>query len=203
MNSPSGTDGDLGGDIDWAAVRDRLARTRFEAEEAGAFGSAWADALLRRRADELATGGSGAQEGTPTLPLLVGRGADGLYGLDLARLARVVPLPRVARVPGAPPDLLGLIAIDGRVVRLYDVDRLCGRTAVPAGGGFAVVLRGGARPVALRLRTVDTIVDLDLDSLRGKAPPEAGRFVTAVTDGRIAVVDVAAILDQLRSTKDA
>lgn len=202
MDFPSGTDRDLDGDIDWAAVRDRLARTRQEAAEAGAFGSAWADALLRRRADELANGGSGAQDEAPTLPLLVGRGADGLYGLELARLARVVPLPRVARVPGAPPDLLGLIAIDGLVIRLYDVDRLCGRTAVPAGGGFAVVLRGGARPVALRLRTVETIVDLDLDALRGKAPPEAGRFVTAVTDGRIAVVDVAAILDQLRSTKD-
>lgn len=187
--------------IDWEAVRERLARTRREAEQAGAIGGAWADALLRRRADELAT--SGAEEDkAPTVPLLVGRGADGLYGLELRRLARIVPLPRVARVPGAPPELLGLIAIDGRVMRLYDVDRLCGRTAVPAGGGFAVILRGGERPVALRLRTVETIADLDLDALRTNVPPEAGRFVTAITDGRIAVVDVAAILDTLRSTKE-
>ena len=157
---------------------------------------AWADELLRRRADELARTPAAVAEKAPAVPLLVGRGADGIYGLELRLLSRVVPLPRVARVPGGPPDLLGLIAIDGRVMRLFDVDRLCERTAVPAGGGFAVVLRGGARPVALRLRTVDGVVELEPG--RFGAPPEAGAFITAITPDRIAVLDVAAILDRLR-----
>ncbi|MBP2313138.1 chemotaxis protein CheW [Azospirillum soli] len=157
--------------------------------------STWADELLRRRADELARMTSSAEERAPTVPLLVGRGADGLYGLELRLLSRVVPLPRVARVPGGPPELLGLIAIDGRVMRLFDVDRLCERTAVPAGGGFAVVLRG-ARPVALRLRTVETVAELEPG--RFGAPPEAGAFITAITPDRVAVLDVAAILDRLR-----
>lgn len=160
--------------------------------------SVWADELLRRRADELARTPASAEEKAPTVPLLVGRGADGFYGLELRHLVRVVPLPRVARVPGGPPELLGLIAIDGRVMRLFDVDRLCGRAAVPAGGGFAVVLRGGARPVALRLRTVETVTELEPG--RFGAPPEAGAFITAITPDRIAVLDVAAILDRLRIT---
>lgn len=159
--------------------------------------SAWADALLRRRAEELARVPA-AEDEIPTVPLLVGRGADGLYGLELRHLARVVPLPRVARVPGGPPELLGLIAIDGRVTRLFDVDRLCGRIAVPAGGGFAIVLRGVARPVALRLRTVETVTELEPG--RFGAPPEAGPFVAAITPDRVAVIDVAAILDRLRIT---
>ncbi|WP_448207196.1 chemotaxis protein CheW [Azospirillum sp. sgz302134] len=158
----------------------------------------WGEALLRRRAEELAKTPADAADTAPTIPLLVGRGADGLYGLELRHLARVVPLPRVARVPGAPPALLGLIAIDGRVMRLFDVDRLCGRTAVPAGGGYAVVLRSRERHAALRLRTLETVMDLDPGS--PNAPPEAGPFVTTVTEGRIAVLDVAAILDSLRST---
>lgn len=192
------------GGIDWAAVRTRLARQGREAEEAAAPGGAWADALLRRRAEDLARVPSAdeadaAAEAEAPVALLVGRGADGLYGLDLRHLSRIVPLPRVARVPHATPELLGLIAIDGRVMRLFDVDRLCGRNAVPAGGGFAVVLRGGERPVALRLRTVDTVTELE-SSL--KAPPEAGPFVTAITRGRVAVLDVPAILETLRSMKE-
>ncbi|WP_114857695.1 chemotaxis protein CheW [Azospirillum brasilense] len=191
--------------IDWAAVRARLARQGREAAEAAAPGGAWADALLRRRAEDLALVPSAdeadaAAEAEAPVALLVGRGADGSYGLDLRHLSRIVPLPRVARVPHAPPELLGLIAIDGRVMRLFDVDRLCGRNAVPAGGGFAVVLRGGERPVALRLRTVDTV--MELDGSDGKAPPEAGSFVTAITRGRVAVLDVPAILETLRSMKE-
>ncbi|QCO03520.1 chemotaxis protein CheW [Azospirillum argentinense] len=191
--------------IDWDSVRARLARQSRETAEAAAPGGAWADALLRRRAEDLALVPSAdevdaAAGAEAPVALLVGRGADGSYGLDLRHLSRIVPLPRVARVPHAPPELLGLIAIDGRVMRLFDVDRLCGRNAVPAGGGFAVVLRGGERPVALRLRTVDTV--MELDGTDAKAPPEAGSFVTAITRGRVAVLDVPAILETLRSMKE-
>ncbi|UKJ74986.1 chemotaxis protein CheW [Azospirillum brasilense] len=189
--------------IDWAAVRARLALQGREAEAAAAPGGAWADALLLRRAEDLARVPSSIETDAAAeapVTLLAGRGADGSYGLDLRHLSRIVPLPRVARVPHAPPELLGLIAIDGRVMRLFDVDRLCGRNAVPAGGGFAVVLRGGERPVALRLRTVDTVMELDGTDL--KAPPEAGTFVTAITRSRIAVLDVPAILETLRSMKE-
>ncbi len=190
--------------IDWTAVRERLARQGREAEAAAAPGGAWADALLRRRAEDLARVPSpeeadAAAAAEAPVSLLVGRGADGLYGLDLRHLSRIVPLPRVARVPHSQPELLGLIAIDGRVMRLFDVDRLCGRNAVPAGGGFAAVLRGGERPVALRLRTVDTV--MELEGTGPKAPPEAGLFVTAITRGRVAVLDVPAILETLRSKK--
>lgn len=191
--------------IDWDAVRARLARQGGELEAAASQGGAWADALLRSRAEDLALVPSAdeadaAAQAEAPVTLLVGRGADGSYGLDLRHLSRIVPLPRVARVPHAPPELLGLIAIDGRVMRLFDVDRLCGRNAVPAGGGFAVVLRGGERPVALRLRTVDTVMELDGTDM--KAPPEAGSFVTAITRSRVAVLDAPAILETLRSMKE-
>ncbi|MGR0184956.1 chemotaxis protein CheW [Azospirillum aestuarii] len=191
--------------INWDAVRARLARQGGELEAAASPGGAWADALLRSRAEDLALVPSAdeadaAAQAEAPVTLLVGRGADGSYGLDLRHLSRIVPLPRVARVPHAPPELLGLIAIDGRVMRLFDVDRLCGRNAVPAGGGFAVVLRGGERPVALRLRTVDTVMELDGTDM--KAPPEAGSFVTAITRSRVAVLDAPAILETLRSMKE-
>lgn len=166
---------------------------------------AWADALLRRRTAELAESAEAPDDRAPALPLLVGRGMEALYGVELSQLARVVPLPRVARVPGAPPELLGLIAIDGRVMRLFDVDLLCGRPAVPAGSGFAVVLRrglsgGGYRPLALRLRSVEAVVEQD--PARLVPPPEPEPYISAITDQRVAVLDVGAILDRLRSTRE-
>ena len=173
-------------------------------DEAATRNRAWADAMLRRRTEELArkpdeaAGVAAGGAAAPSVALLVGHGADGRYGVELRHLARIVPLPRVARVPGEAPELLGLIAVDGRVMRLFDVDRLCGRTVVPAGGGFAAVLRGGRRPVALRLRAVETVADREPGRF---APlPEAGPYVAAVTDDRIAVLNVEAILDRLGST---
>lgn len=157
----------------------------------------WADALLRRRAEELARLPATVGDAAPAVPLLVGHGAEGRYGVPLRHLARVMPMPRMARVPGGPAALLGLIAIDGRVMRVLDVDRLCG-VASSYAGGYALVLRGGPRPLALRLRTVDTVTELEPGA--AAAPPEAGRFIESFIGDRIAVLDVAAILDTLGST---
>ncbi|CAO3436376.1 chemotaxis protein CheW [Azospirillum endophyticum] len=191
--------------IDWEAVHEKLARRSAELEATFAGRGPWADAVLARRADELAE--------TPLLhdaesggtPMLVAHGAETLYGLELRHLGQIVPMPRLARVPGAPPAMLGVIAVAGRVMRLYDLDRLCGGLgALPAadGGalepGYAVVLRTGAgRPAALRLREVDRVADIVLP--RAAAPAEAGPLVRTITADRMAILDMAALLDFVKS----
>ncbi len=73
------------------------------------------------------------------------------YALPAEGLRGVVPRPSAARVPGAPPAVLGLVAWRGRVLPLV----------APAGGGHrgsvaaAVVMAAGAALVAVAADRVE------------------------------------------------
>ncbi len=189
--------------IDWAAVRRRLGDRQRSLQQAFAGEGPWADALLDRRTEELARlsalDGNGPHDGHR---LLVASGRRLRYGLDLGRLTRVLPVPPVAPVPGARPELLGLIAVFGRVMRLFDADALCGEPADPDRGfGYAAVLRGGMRPVALRFLGLEDAVSVPMPDT---VPPE-GRtcpLIRAVTPNRIAVLDIPAIFDIVEGPTD-
>lgn len=180
--------------VDWSRVRERLAQQNAALEEIFAGRGPWAEALLDRRAGELAADAAqeDQQSGGPTVSLLVARGAAGLYGLELQRLAQVVPLPRVARVPGAPPAVLGVIAVGGKVMRLFDLDRLCGAVGNAEGGGQAVVLRApGRRPAALRVSAVERVADLPRPAVGGGD----GGMIVGITADRVALVGMDALFD--------
>ncbi len=133
--------------IDWQEVRERLAHRNAVLAQTFAGRGPWADAMLDRRAAELAEPPPAFDRESAGIPMLVARGAETLYGMELRHLGQIVPMPRLARVPGAPHAVLGVIAVAGRVMRLFDVDRLCGNG--PGTGtdaeqpGYAVVLRTG------------------------------------------------------------
>ncbi|MGQ9366928.1 chemotaxis protein CheW [Azospirillum sp. ST 5-10] len=185
--------------IDWDALRRRLARNRAAFHDAVAGRGRWTEDLLERRTAELArppdeTAGAGG-----TVRLLLARGAGGRYALDVRHVARVQPVSRWTPVPAAEPHLLGLIAVGGRVLRLFDVDRLCG--APPgldgAPGGYAVLLRGHRKvPVALRLRAVETVEERPEGALR----PPLGvvlSFVKALGEDGLPLLDAEAIVKEL------
>lgn len=181
--------------VDWSRVRERLARQNAALEEIFAGRGPWAEALLDRRAKELAADAAreGLQSGGPTVTVLIARGASGLYGLELRRLAQVVPLPRVARVPGTPPAVLGVIAVGGKAMRLFDLDRLCGGAGDTPGGGHAVVLRTpGRRPAALRVAAVERVADLPMPEAGGGGD---GGMIVGIAADRVAVVGMDALFD--------
>lgn len=189
--------------IDWDAVRRRLAERNIILERAFAGEGPWAEALFQRRTEEMAR-----QTALPLddrrlgQSLLVAAGTRLRYGLELERLGRVLPLPRVAPIPGAATDLLGLIAVNGRVVRLFDADILCGEPSKPnRGDGYAVILRGGRRPMALRFLTVEDVAEYrDTQTI-----PKAGRtcpYISAVTPDRVAILDVPAILERAEGSTE-
>ena len=190
------------GGIDWRLVRERLDRSRAALESAFSGKGPWTDDLLLRRERELAGTAASALGESPRTAVLIAHGQGSRYGLELTRLGNILPLPRVARVPGAPPELLGLVAVGGRAMRIFDVDRLCGqgvRTAETREGGFAVVLRGMARPIALRLQAVEAVAEIDLSRFGTRS--EAGPYVRAITEERVAILDVAAIIDALQDAR--
>jgi purine-binding chemotaxis protein CheW len=176
--------------VDWNEVRQRLAARSAGFEDILAGGGPWVGALLDRRTRDLArVFDTDAVAGSP---LLVAIGAVARYGLDLAHVSRVLPLAVLTPVPGAPASLLGLMAVDGRVVRLFDPDRLCGATvAAPGPGGLAVLLRIGTPALALRFHGVDGV------AAPGAAPrPQTARaFVRGVTADRLVILDLVAVVD--------
>lgn len=196
--------------IDWDDVHRKLARRNADLEATFAGRGPWADAVLARRAEDLAEIPQIHEEESAGIPMLVARGAETLYGLELRHLGHIVPMPRLARVPGAPPAVLGVIAVAGRVMRLFDLDRLCNGplasvSAALARGdagadpsGYAIVLRTGAgRPAALRVREVERVADIVPP--RGSAPAEAGPLVRAIAADRMAILDMAALLDLVKT----
>lgn len=190
------------GSIDWQSVREKLAQRNAVLAQTFAGRGPWADAVLDRRAEELAEPPPAFDRESAGIPMLVAHGSGTLYGLDLRHLGQIVPMPRLARVPGAPHAVLGVIAVAGRVMRLFDVDRLCG-SGPGAGGeaeqpGYAVVLRTGAgRPAALRLQEVERVADIVPP--RTPAPAEAGPLVRAIAEDRMAILDMAALLDAVKT----
>ncbi|SMF28221.1 purine-binding chemotaxis protein CheW [Azospirillum oryzae] len=196
--------------IDWDDVHRKLARRNADLEATFAGRGPWADAVLARRAEDLAEIPQIHEEESAGIPMLVARGDETLYGLELRHLGHIVPMPRLARVPGAPPAVLGVIAVAGRVMRLFDLDRLCNGplasvSAALARGdagadpsGYAIVLRTGAgRPAALRVREVERVADIVPP--RGSAPAEAGPLVRAIAADRMAILDMAALLDLVKT----
>lgn len=185
--------------IDWNDVRRRLAERQRALLQAFAGEGPWADALLDRRTENLsrlAIPGDGERE---TGRLLVASGTRLRYGIPLERLARVMPVPQVAPVPGAPPELLGLIAVFGRVMRLFDADALCGEPAeADRGFGYAAVLRGGVRPVALRFLALEDAVPEPAPTAEdGGVDARPCPLISMVTPARIAVLDVPALFTSL------
>jgi purine-binding chemotaxis protein CheW len=196
--------------IDWNDVHRKLARRNADLEATFAGRGPWADAVLAHRAEDLAEISQLHGEESAGVPMLVARGAETVYGLELRHLGHIVPMPRLARVPGAPPAVLGVIAVAGRVMRLFDLDRLCngpaasvsaalsGAAAEPDPSGYAIVLRTGAgRPAALRVREVERVSDIVPP--RGSAPAEAGPLVRAIAADRMAILDMAALLDLVKT----
>ncbi|MEP9358338.1 chemotaxis protein CheW [Sphingomonas sp. KR3-1] len=86
-------------------------------------------------------------------------GVDGQrFGVSAALVREVARLPRLARVPHAPPALLGLANIRGAVVPVLSLARLVDQ---PSGGERRVVIVEDGEVVGLAVDEVAQMIDLD------------------------------------------
>ncbi|GJE34931.1 Chemotaxis protein CheW [Methylobacterium oxalidis] len=123
-------------------------------------------ALRRERTEALAGRGQAARAAGGGRAFLVCACGAERYGLPLAEVAQVLPARPCTRLPGAPPALLGLVALSGGIVSVLDLARALGRGGTPAEDGHLVVLRGTAVPVALAVDRVLGTARLDGEALR-------------------------------------
>lgn len=126
------------------------------------------------------------------------------FAVAMAGVAEVAGLPRVTRLPGSPPWLMGVSNWRGRMLPILDIRSLVGVPLTPlATSARLVVVTAGAAgelTAGLVAEAVPGVYDVSLADM--SVPPatlgsEAARLVAGqVVDGLgpIAVLDVAALL---------
>ena len=122
--------------------------------------------------------------------------ADGLYGLDVARVHEVLRPQPLTRVPLAPGAVAGLLNLRGQIVPAVDLRRLFGIAPRETRGGL-VVVRGSGDLTAL---VVDAIGDVR--RAEGALPPQDHRegpgycaYTLPLPDRLLTVLDVDRLLE--------
>ncbi|WP_027172985.1 chemotaxis protein CheW [Methylobacterium sp. 10] len=146
--------------------------------------------LLDERTAALARRGGDIARHAVTRPYLVCAAGDDRYGLPLDSVVQVVPARTYTPVPGAPPELLGLIALSGRVVSVLSLAGTLSRPVLSRADssraesstatGHILVLRGGIAPVALAVDRVLAVADVD-GALTAESVPMGGLGADAVS----------------------
>lgn len=134
------------------------------------------------------------------------RRGSNVFAIAAAGLLRAGPLVRPTHLPGAPPHLLGLVHLNGRVVGVLDLERLQEPQAPPPSQAFTLWAISGAASILL---VADELLDLlDLKQSQLSAPLRgafAGRLANklrAVLPGGLLVLDTHLLLaPELYSTR--
>ena len=189
----------------WNEVRERIARV-----EAALAGSVASDAsaieeVYRRRASQLAARPAAAAD-TATLGVLVFALGTERYAIELSLLAEVFPFRSCTAVPGAPPELLGVINVRGDIRAVLDLGRVLNLGFSGSGAtGYVLMTRRQDQPVGLRVDAIEEVRQIDpsqLTTARASSDPIAGsRFVTALTADTVMLIDVRAALAEFDLTR--
>ena len=116
--------------------------------------------VLARRAEILAarrTEDEAAQTDRSTV--LTVRLNDERFALDVNAVAQVIPLGRLTVVPGAAPAMLGVMAMKGEVVSVFDLTRLLDLPprAEQSAAGYVLILKHARARIGLLVDGVDQI----------------------------------------------
>ncbi|WP_159995955.1 chemotaxis protein CheW [Roseomonas sp. 18066] len=151
-----------------------------------------AERILQERTAALAARPALLAPAAPKISLLACAVGAELYGLPIAAVAQAVPQGPCARLPGAPPALLGLFGQAGQVFCVLDLGALFGQPGDAASPGHFLLLRhdraAGAPRFALRAdRVIGAVRVAPPDESDEEARP-AGSPVTGharLDDGRL------------------
>ena len=130
--------------------------------------------------------------------MLLARAAGTWYGCPLADVREVLPSGALARLPGAPPHVLGLLNVRGRLVTVMDLGRRLDPAAAVGEGGYVLIVTVGDRQAGCRVDAVARAVPLaELHPSAGAGNAGVGGIVMGVgeVDGDpVAVLDLPAFV---------
>jgi len=163
-----------------------------------------ARAILERRAERLArvkTVRSGERTAEQIAVIEVGRQR---VGLPTARLRELLARPPLARVPGLPAWIPGIVQIRGELMCVIDLGRRLGIESDAEPLRMAV-LAGSRGPVGILAHRVVGFRDVAQDELAETyvGSDAAGRrFVRAITRDLVTILDTDTLLDDAELTVD-
>jgi len=126
---------------------------------------------------------------------LDGRG----YAVNVLQLREVLPEVRVEPVPGAPPEVQGVLNLRGEILTLLDLLGWLGHAPSPRSGPVLIVEQGG-QSLALRVDAIGALLKRMPDDLLAPEPVAEPRLAAllcghAQADGQpLALLDFAPLL---------
>jgi purine-binding chemotaxis protein CheW len=115
-----------GNGFDWPAARERVERARVALRRIGTYSDEEAQALLERRARELAQPVVQAPEPVRPLDVLLLDLAGERCAVEVGSVLEVLPAGSLTPVPCTPRFVLGLTTVRGRVLPVLDIARVLG-----------------------------------------------------------------------------
>jgi chemotaxis signal transduction protein len=128
------------------------------------------------------------------------------FGIDIAKVVKVIPLSQCVGIPGVPGGVIGVVNVAGEIYSVVDAAALVGTSASsdnkPAVDGHAMLLRGTESNVALKVDSVKAIENVDIaklsspDRVRAEKDPEiaAAGCAAGVTSEDLIVLDMEQLL---------
>lgn len=122
---------------------------------------------------------------------------DQRYGLVTTDVVEIIRAATPAKLPDAPPIVVGVLNVGGDLVPVYDLRARFGATARALVPSDAMILaRAGQRTVAIAVDRASDLIAVDDAALRA-APEIAPRHVrglAALDDGTLVIVDLGSFL---------
>ncbi|HVL32956.1 MAG TPA: CheW domain-containing protein, partial [Actinomycetota bacterium] len=159
-------------------------------------------AVLKQRARALARPLllADAAEGVDVVTFALG---DERYGVRVSSVIETLPLEKLVRVPSLPRWWAGVVNVRGIIHPVLDVHRYLDLPREPSDEpAMLILVAGPASTLGLKVDRVDAIVHVPLEDLKPNPPgvTPTTPAVSVVTPQRIAVLDVAQLIDDPRLT---
>ena len=182
--------------IDWNAVKERIAQNQAAADEAQIGDPVRTAAIFEQRAKRLAERRTTASPDAVGLHVLTFALGAQVYAIEHAEIAEVLPLTGLTPVPGAAPELIGVVNLRGEILPVIDLTRLletAGDTKFDQ--GYILVLR--RQEIGLRVDAVSQIRKFstaEIDTGLTLTEDRSKRYLKGITRDTTLILDVEMIL---------
>jgi purine-binding chemotaxis protein CheW len=158
--------------------------------------------ILRARAQALARPPERAPKTKELFEVLEFRLAEERYAVETSYVREVYPLKDLTPLPGAPPFMLGIVNVRGRILAVFDLKKFF---ALPEHGltdlHRIILVRGADLEFGLLADVIVSVRNLPLESLQPSLPTLTGirgDYLKGVTADHLVVLDLARILEDPR-----
>lgn len=184
--------------IDWASIRQRLARAVEASAENLRLSPERARALMDERARILARVPAEPATAAQELEVVVFEFAGQAYAIETVYVRQVVRFLSLTPLPGAPDFLAGIMNLRGQMLAVIDLGKFCGGTTEHPTEPSRILVLGSARPeFGVLADTVQEVAVLPEERVRTPELPQSqigSECLRGVTAEGLIVLNGAALL---------